>query len=670
MVLFVSAAQAAPLELKVKGNQILNSEDKPVTLRGVNVASLEWTSDGDGHALDTVKVAIDDWKVNVIRLPLSQDRWFGKAPEQNDVCEPYRALIKQIVDYCSSKNCYIILDLHWSDANQWGENIGQQPMPDRNSVTFWKDFAAVYANNPAVLFDLYNEPFGTNWDIWLNGGIVTSRAGRGGQKPITYEAVGMQMLLDTVRATGAKNVIVAGGLDYAYDFNGILDGRQLKDPNGNGVIYANHVYDNKGDSVFTWIAKMEQASAKLPIIIGEFGGSGGPDRRRGWWASTPSNAIGDDWLFHIMQAIQDHNWSYTAWDLHPAAGPTLIADWNYMPTPDFGVYVKKLLVEGKLPKYTPPDLNKMAQIPATTLPESARMGGSELYGDWHVKVDANDRSGSILAFSKDSDGKLAGQWISFNRISELEDPRFKDNNLSFSQTAKFEKEQYKAHFAGTIEGDKITGTFTHGASQSKIEGKRSPVLPPAVGSWEMKYKVNDMNITATLVVKQDKDGKISAEWLSRMGEHKITDVNIIADKLSFKRQTKVQDREFETTFEGTINQKADTLSGLIKSEIGEIPVEGKRIGSALIGIWNLDVMGERGTQKQRLKINPDLSALYGTAPVDKITLEGDKVTFKLVMEFGRRTFEMDFEGKLEGPTLTGELKTQRGTQKVVGKKGS
>ena len=157
-----------------------------------------------------------------------------------------------------------MLDLHWSDVNEWGQNIGQHSMPDRNSLVFWKDFAPVYANHPAVLFDLYNEPHDVTWDVWLNGGMITDRPNSRGQVAKKYEAVGMQEMLDTVRSTGAKNVIVAGGLEWAYDFNGILAGRQLKDPTGNGVIYANHAYDNKDESVFTWIASMEEATAQIP----------------------------------------------------------------------------------------------------------------------------------------------------------------------------------------------------------------------------------------------------------------------------------------------------------------------------------------------------------------------------------------------------------------------
>src|SRR5580698_6479787 len=91
------ARSSEPLPLKVKQTQIVNSRDEPIRLRGVNAACLEWTSDGEGHILDTVKTAINDWHVNVIRLPLAQDRWFGKAPEQKDDGTAYRAIVETVV---------------------------------------------------------------------------------------------------------------------------------------------------------------------------------------------------------------------------------------------------------------------------------------------------------------------------------------------------------------------------------------------------------------------------------------------------------------------------------------------------------------------------------------------------------------------------------------------
>jgi hypothetical protein len=330
------AAQAAspPLPLKVEGTRVLNSRGEPVWLRGVNAASLEWTSDGEGHILETVKTAIRDWRVNHIRLPLAQDRWFGNAPEQKDDGAAYRALVAQVVELCSGQGCYIILDLHWSDAGAWGRQIGQHKMPDQNSVTFWSDLAAVYKNHPAVIFDLYNEPHDVSWDVWLGGGQVTEKDRKTGTE-IAYEAAGMQALLRAVRATGARNVVIVGGLNWSYDLSGILEGRQLADPEGSGVIYANHAYPFKGETVERWIARMETATAALPVIVSEFGS----DPKGG------AGLSGEQWVRRVLEALQSHSWAWTAWDLHRSAGPCLISDWNYTPTPHFGVLVKQALAD-------------------------------------------------------------------------------------------------------------------------------------------------------------------------------------------------------------------------------------------------------------------------------------------------------------------------------------
>jgi endoglucanase len=342
---FQTADQNAPPPLKVVGNKIVNCRGELVLLRGVNAASLEWSSNGEGRILQTVNVAIHEWHVNVIRLPLSQDRWFGHGREQTNGFASYRELVRAVVETCATNKCYVILDLHWSNCNEWGKNIGQHSMPDTNSVAFWKDVAPLYANHPAVLFDLYNEPHDVSWEVWLHGGIITDKPNDRFNRtaPKTFEAVGMQTLLDTVRATGARNVVVAGGLDWAYDFSGILEGRQLSDPRGHGVIYANHCYDNKRQSVDTWIASMEAAAAKFPVIVSEFGGNSGPSR------VVPE----ENWLLRVIKAIDDHHWSYTAWNLHTSARPNLVSDWNYTPSPRFGVQVKQLLAGEKPPAETP-----------------------------------------------------------------------------------------------------------------------------------------------------------------------------------------------------------------------------------------------------------------------------------------------------------------------------
>ena len=204
---FTAAFASYPSPLHVSGTQLLDGANRPVLLRGVNCACMEWTSDGEGHILKTVDVAIHDWHANVIRLPVSQDRWFGFCPEQNGDPKPYRALVNQIVERVTAQNTYVIFDLHWNDAGVWNPITGQHVMPDDNSITFWKDAAREYRDNPGVLFDLYNEPHDVSWDVWRDGGMVQDK-GPTVRKPTKYHTPGMQALLNTVRFQGAKNLVV------------------------------------------------------------------------------------------------------------------------------------------------------------------------------------------------------------------------------------------------------------------------------------------------------------------------------------------------------------------------------------------------------------------------------------------------------------------------------
>ena len=310
----------------------------------------------------------------------------------------------------------------------------------------------------------------------------------------------------------------------------------------------------------------------------------------------------------------------------------------------------------------------LAQVSAqdSARPSRSRRGG--LYGDWQVKISFGERQmDSILSFSRDAEGNRTGQWISFWGLSELKDVKYEEGQLSFVQVRQNrEGQSITTKFTGTIKEGKLSGTLSSDGGEYKLEGKRSPRIPRAVGNWEMKYKVGEREITGTLVIKAGKEGELTAQWQSQRGEHEITDLQYERGTLTFKRKSKFGDREWESTFEGTVRR--DTLTGAFKSERGEITAEGKLIGAALIGNWNLEITSEQGSRKQRLKVNSDMSGLYGAIPIKKVDLKDDQVSFKMVLEFGERKFEMSFKGKLAESKLTGELTTSRGSQKVTGKK--
>jgi precorrin-6B methylase 2 len=291
-----------------------------------------------------------------------------------------------------------------------------------------------------------------------------------------------------------------------------------------------------------------------------------------------------------------------------------------------------------------------------------------ILGDWRVTMDFDGRQvESILSFSMDKQNKLTGQWISFG-VSELTDIKYEGSQLSFVQVNRFGDNEIRRTFTGTIDRGKLSGTFSSDRGESKVEGKRLQRMPAAAGTWQVSYNMGDRQVSATLVIKADSEGKLSADWKSQRSEQEITDVTFKAGKLTFKRTSKSQGQQRESSFEGTI--KENKLTGTMKSERGEISVEGQREGGALIGKWDLELTSDRGARKQILQVNPDLSGLYGSTAIKKIDLEGKQVSFKIVRTFQDQESEINFKGTLGDTKITGEITTPRGSQTVTGLKRS
>src|SRR5206468_12244108 len=91
---------------------------------------------------------------------------------------------------------------------------GQTPMPDRDhSIEFWRQVAGRFKTSPGVVFELHNEPFPDGnqdtisaWTCWRDGGNCPG---------LDYAAAGMQELVDAVRAAGADNLVLLGGVQYS-----------------------------------------------------------------------------------------------------------------------------------------------------------------------------------------------------------------------------------------------------------------------------------------------------------------------------------------------------------------------------------------------------------------------------------------------------------------------
>lgn len=298
---------------------------------------------------------------------------------------------------------------------------------------------------------------------------------------------------------------------------------------------------------------------------------------------------------------------------------------------------------------------------------SAAVAEEGIVGDWVVKTDFNEwKMESILSLSKDKAGKLGGQWISFWGLNELQNVKYEAGKLSFSLVYRFGGNESTSKYSMTIKDGKLTGSGSSDRGEFTFEGKPLTPLPCVVGTWEFKSKWREREYVSTLTVKADKDGKLSGQWQNQRGQSEISDLKFAEGKLTFTRTSTYQDRKRESSYKLSVN--GNTLSGTRKSQRGEREVVGKLVGAALVGKWELTISSERGDRKQILWVHPDMSGMYGPVLLEKVNLEGDKVSFKLVQSFGDRVFESEFKGQLKDEKLTGESTSSRGTRKVVGRK--
>ncbi len=315
----IDAGRAHPKMLKTDGPRLIDSDGKDVWLQGVNVPSLEW-SDGGESLLQSIVVAIDDWKANIIRLPVSGERW-AKG-------EPYRALVDQCVLAASSRGAYLLLDLHGYRA------------PSDADIAFWVSAAARYKDQPGVIYGLLNEPFGTSWEIWKNGGEITDKksdAPGNDQQTVSHTSPGLQKVADAVRGTGAHNVMVIGGLDWAYDLSGVIAGSAIEDHGGNGIIYDSHVYYWKSG----WQHSFLDIAAKYPVILGEVG----CDIKNLSFIPPERFENPYTWAPDMLACIQKNHVHWTGWSFHPGASPAMLQDMKtYAPTPYWGSFAKAALL--------------------------------------------------------------------------------------------------------------------------------------------------------------------------------------------------------------------------------------------------------------------------------------------------------------------------------------
>lgn len=296
--------------LHTSGKDIKDSLDNKVILRGVNVADPQhldtkpWERPGV-TAMSVVQNVINNFNVNVIRIPVlpgsgGKEGWFSSSTGKQKYFDNH---LKDLVQYITDQKIYAIIDFHY---------ISDYSSLKSKTLEFWEFMAPQFADNPYVIYEIFNEPI--NPDSWS-----------------TWKTTIAQPAVDVIRKYAPENLIIVGGPGWSSHMAGAAT-----DPvKGSNIVYTAHVYSNQGPE--KWEARFGELTKKYPVFVTEWGFEEG-----GTEGGTAS-----DYGTPFLKWIEDRGLSWTAWCFDSVWGPRMFdSDWKLKKgNGGMGEFVKNALLK-------------------------------------------------------------------------------------------------------------------------------------------------------------------------------------------------------------------------------------------------------------------------------------------------------------------------------------
>ena len=274
------------------GNQILRNGTAH-KIRGLVRPSMEWDYAGFGITREDIQ-RMKKWKANAVRLAVKDTLWKGGSTgAAAGDGGAYQRNVKRAVNWIIEQGMDAILDLHYVAG-----------VPNADHAAFWDAVSKdAFFKDGRIIFELYNEP---------TADFATLRSW-------------MLSTTQTIRANGASNLILVGGVDYSYDISGYL----ANPITGQGALaYVTHPYIFKstpGDEV----AFLTPAQT-LPVVATEFG-----DANVEGFHAIPATQCDGTIYSNYLSKFETAGMSWTAWawivDEWGCGFPQMISDYSGTP---------------------------------------------------------------------------------------------------------------------------------------------------------------------------------------------------------------------------------------------------------------------------------------------------------------------------------------------------
>ncbi|AJQ96022.1 glycoside hydrolase family 5 protein [Gynuella sunshinyii] len=223
----------------VSGTQLLDGNDKPFVMRGINYPH-SWYSTNTTQAIkDMASVS-----ANTVRVVLSSGyRWNRSSAEE----------VTSIIEQLKAQKMIAVLEVH--DTTGYGEDSAASSLS--SATDYWLDIAAALkGQEDYVIINIGNEPIGNNVDssVWIDGhkDAIKRLREAGLTHTLLIDAPAWGQDWQHVMLDNAKTVAAADSL--------------------NNTMFSVHMYQVYGDynSVYQYVSKFLNNN-QLPLIVGEFG---------------------------------------------------------------------------------------------------------------------------------------------------------------------------------------------------------------------------------------------------------------------------------------------------------------------------------------------------------------------------------------------------------------
>ncbi|UPM44413.1 cellulase family glycosylhydrolase [Halocatena salina] len=318
------AAVVSTPPLHVDGNLVKDPDGQTVTLRGINIADpkrINVTASARGKTAEQVVTMLTDterdWHSRAIRIPVQPvdigEHEPGQGPPpvafSREQLETYLTNhLDPLIEHCLSRGTYAIVDYHRHRDIQWTDTALHEEVE-----LFWDTVAPRYADEPHVMYELYNEPQepgmwgdptqSSNWaDVWRDWKSTA------------------QPWVDLIRSHAADNLVLIGSPSWTQSPEGAL----VEPFDGSNLAYTYHIYPGhsvSAESCHCWDDAttngegVAQVYEEYPLFVTEFGWE-----RNGGQFIGGTDTFGTAFLDWLEQSDAIH---WTAWCGDPVWRPVL-----------------------------------------------------------------------------------------------------------------------------------------------------------------------------------------------------------------------------------------------------------------------------------------------------------------------------------------------------------